>query len=185
MEDEPKRIQNRQFADHRGAFIPTPFHTAWLQQNLSYNSQGVFRGMHFQIGKYAQAKWVRVLQGAVVDLMLDLRNPDTNPNYLSVHTYYLTHHPHLNQIETLYVPKGFAHGFLTLQDHTIFEYFVDKDYAPDAERSIHWKSLSIFPEILSQYALSETDLIISEKDQNAPFLDQWRSYEEPVLPHSQ
>ncbi|PSO44563.1 MAG: dTDP-4-dehydrorhamnose 3,5-epimerase [Parcubacteria group bacterium SW_4_49_11] len=182
MQDEPGYVSIKQFFDRRGAFIPNPLESRWLQQNLSFSNRGVLRGMHFQIEDYAQAKLVRVLNGSAVDVIMDLRNIEGNRDYLNVYVYQLSHFTNANNINALYVPKGFAHGFLTLEDNTLFEYYVDASYAPEKERSIHWTNLSVFPEIFEQHGLQPEDIIMSDKDQAAITLDEWLARKERVLP---
>ncbi len=185
MHEEPQYVSLRQFTDRRGAFIPNPLDDRWLQQNLSFSHRGVFRGMHFQIEETAQAKLVRVLNGSAVDVIMDLRHGEENPTYLTVSVYSLSHSMDSDEIYALYVPKGFAHGFLTLEDNTIFEYYVDAPYAPEKERSIHWKSLGVFSDIFKNHNLREEELLISDKDQAAPTLEEWLARRERVLPSAE
>ncbi|MEX0869884.1 MAG: dTDP-4-dehydrorhamnose 3,5-epimerase [Candidatus Spechtbacterales bacterium] len=171
--DRPLLIHEDQFFDERGKFIPSPLSGKWAQQNVSVSRRGTLRGMHFQKGEHAQAKLVRVLSGSVMDIVADLRKADKNPNNIPVYAYYLSSFNNTHNSMSLFVPKGFAHGFLALEDNTIFEYKVDAPYKPEAEGSIHWKSFGIFNEILIKHGLQEYELIVSEKDGKAPPLDSY------------
>lgn len=181
---QPILLQEWQFFDKRGKFLPSKLNNAWVQQNVSTGTRGTLRGMHFQIGNFAQAKLVRVLSGSVIDVVIDLRNLSENKNYLDVKAYHLTHYENANNHPSLYVPKGFAHGFLTLEDNTIFEYKIDAEYNKENERSIHYKSFTIFEELLKKYNLPQTELNISDKDLAAPTLQEWMNKDEQVLPNN-
>lgn len=178
---QPILIQENQFFDHRGKFIGTPIHSAWVENNVSTNQRGTFRGMHFQIEDTAQAKLVRVLSGSVVDVIVDLRNLPNNKNYLNVGVYNLISFTKAHNNLALYIPKGFAHGFLTLEDNTIFEYKVDAPYAPGKGRGINWKSFPIFEEIFKKFNIGADQLIISEKDKDAQTLNDWLKLNEKAI----
>lgn len=177
---EPKLVHERQFFDDRGKFMATSLARAWIQTNVSTNKRGALRGMHFQIGNLAQTKLVRVLHGSVVDVVVDLHNAHTDPHNLPVYAYYLNSFIYSHNHPSLYVPRGFAHGFLALEDNTIFEYKVDAPYSREMERSIHWQSFPIFDEILEKYNISSNELKISEKDAKAPYFDMWLQRNENV-----
>ena len=178
---EPKLVHDRQFFDDRGKFMATPLHKAWTQTNVSTSRRGVLRGMHFQIEDFAQTKLVRVLHGSVVDVVVDLRNAQTDPHNLPVYAYHLTSFTYSHNHPALYVPKGFAHGFLALEDDTIFEYKVDAPYNKDLERSIHWQSFPIFDELLQKYNFEAHEINVSEKDAQAPYFDVWLKNNERVV----
>ena len=178
---QPILIQENQFFDHRGKFIGSPIHNAWVENNVSSNRRGTFRGMHFQIEDTAQAKLVRVLHGSVVDVIVDLRDLPNNKNYLNVGVYNLVSFTKTHNNLALYIPKGFAHGFLTLEDNTIFEYKVDAPYASEKGRGIHWESFPIFEEIFEKFNIGADQLIISEKDKNAQTLNDWLKLNEKVI----
>ena len=131
--------------------------TAFIQDNESVSSRGVLRGLHMQAGEYAQAKLVRVSQGAVFDVAVDLR-PDspTSGQWVGVE---------LSQENgrQLFIPRGFAHGFLVLSELAQFQYKVDNVYAPQSEISVRYddKDLDIaWPAI-------DLPLNLSPKDENA------------------
>ena len=111
----------------------------------------------------------------------DLRNAQTDPHNLPVYAYHLTSFTYSHNHPALYVPKGFAHGFLALEDDTIFEYKVDAPYNKDMERSIHWQSFPIFDELLQKYNFEAHEINVSEKDSQAPYFDVWLKDNERVV----
>jgi len=127
---------------------------SFIQDNESKSNTGVLRGLHFQKGKTAQAKLVRVIKGRVLDVIVDLRKGSpTFAQHLAVELNDKNKHQ-------LFVPRGFAHGFLALEDNTIFSYKEDNDYDPSGEVSIAYndKDLNIeWPDIEGGYLLSEKD----------------------------
>ena len=161
-------IQPKIFKDERGYFYEsfnkkqferlTGQCVNFVQDNQSISSKGVLRGLHFQKGEFAQAKLVRVTKGAVQDVVVDLRpNSKTFRNHFSIK---LTEE---NKTQ-LFIPRGLAHGFLVLENDTIFSYKCDNFYNKKAESGIIYndKSLAI------NWNQLETDFIISEKDLNLP-----------------
>ena len=107
-----------------------------VQCNRSKSSKGVVRGLHFQKDPKCQTKLVEVIQGAAIDVVVDIR--DGSPTY-GKHVAVLLKPYNSNDKESgrqLYVPRGFAHGFISLEDNTIFQYLIDNDYAPDKEGGI-------------------------------------------------
>lgn len=162
--EQPILFFNQVFTDHRGHFAPlslTPnkLTNQWLQSNISFNPKRyTLRGLHFQVGDLAQAKLVKVITGMIYDFVVDIR--EDSPNYMKLHIF------DMNEGNELYVPKGFAHGFITLKDNTIVQYLVDNTYSPKDEGSIVWTD---FPELLNQFKLFDynfnpDDIIISDKD---------------------
>lgn len=129
-----------------------------VQVNLSFNNKkGTLRGMHYQVAPYEETKLVRCIRGAIYDLIIDLR-PES-PTYKQSFGVELT--PENRKM--FCVPKGFAHGYLTLEDNTEVLYQVSQFYAPGAEKGIRW----IDPEFNLKWPLDE-NLLISEKDRNWP-----------------
>ena len=126
----------------------------FVQENESMSRRGVVRGLHYQAGDKAQAKLVRVTHGRVVDVAVDLRRNST--------TY--GHHIAVELSEenglALYVPRGFAHGFMVLSETARFEYKVDNYYCPAAERCIRFDD----PELAIEMQLPASEAIFSEKD---------------------
>jgi dTDP-4-dehydrorhamnose 3,5-epimerase len=147
-------INSKTFYDHRGQFTPlslTNSETKWIQSNVSISdSKNTFRGLHYQIGKYSQAKLIKVIKGKILDFVVDLRKDSDNYNKLQTFE--------LNSQNQLFVPRDFAHGFLTLEDNCVVQYLVDNDYNKESERTLFWNQV---PEL---EILKDTKLIISEKD---------------------
>ena len=128
----------------------------FVQDNESCSSYGVIRGMHFQKPPYAQAKLVRVVKGAVVDFVVDIRKG--SPNYGRVYNAYLSEENH----RQFFVPRGFAHGFVALKDNTVFQYKCDNFYNKESEGAIFWAD----PKINIPWAcfINFDDVKISDKD---------------------
>ncbi len=157
-------IQPQVHADQRGYFLE-----AWkkdefrqhigdvdfIQDNESRSTYGVLRGLHYQTGEYSQAKLVRVIQGTVLDVAVDLRKKSpTFGRYVAVELSG-------DNKRQLFIPRGFAHGFLVLSNEAIFTYKVDNIYAPQAEASIRWDDEQIainWHFDLSKVTTSEKDL---------------------------
>jgi len=132
----------------------------FVQDNQSYSSKGVLRGLHYQTGEHAQAKLVRVLQGEVLDVAVDIR-PDS-PTFGQYEAVYLSGE---NQ-KQFFVPRGFAHGFLVLSETATFFYKCDNFYNKESEGGIIYndKNINI------NWSFPTEDLIISEKDKVQPTL---------------
>ena len=128
----------------------------FIQDNESMSSKGVLRGLHYQYGEFAQSKLVRVISGKVIDFALDIRKSSkTFGNFFFVEL------SGENKFQ-FFIPKGFAHGFLCLEDNTIFSYKCDNYWNKDSERGIN-----ILPYInfmMSKNYFSFNDFILSEKD---------------------
>ncbi len=165
-----KIIQPRVFADPRGFFMETykksdfvsyGIKEEFVQDNHSFSSKGVLRGIHFQIEPHAQGKLMRVIKGAVWDVAVDLR-PDSK-------TYKQWFGIELSEGNStmFYVPPGFGHGFLTLRDNTHFLYKCTAEYAPEADGGIRWDDPDI--NITWPTAVTGTPQV-SEKDEILPFL---------------
>jgi len=133
----------------------------FVQDNQSYSQRGVLRGLHYQTGTFAQSKLVRVLQGEVLDIAVDIR-PDS-PTY-GQHVAVT-----LNAEEgwQFFVPKGFAHGFVVLSETATFFYKCDQFYNKESEGGIMYND----PTLNIDWKLAPTELIISEKDNNLPTLE--------------
>jgi dTDP-4-dehydrorhamnose 3,5-epimerase len=128
----------------------------FVQSNESQSQKNVLRGLHFQNPPFEQGKLIRVVKGAVMDVAVDIRK--SSPNYGKWFAY------EINEINKtiLWIPPGFAHGFLTLADNTIFQYECTNYYHKDSEGSIRWND----PTINIDWKIS--DPIISDKDKFAP-----------------
>ena len=132
----------------------------FVQDNESKSKYGVLRGLHFQKGKDAQSKLVRVVKGRVLDVAVDIRKGSpTFGKYVAVE---LTEYNH----RQLFVPRGFAHGFSVLSEEAIFQYKCDNLYAPQAEGAIAWND----PEIGIDWGLPAEDVLLSAKDAAHPLL---------------
>lgn len=161
-----KIIEPAVYSDERGSFMETwnqqqfdekVAKRAFLQDNHSVSARGVLRGLHYQIAPYEQGKLVRVTKGSAFDVAVDIRPESaTYGKYVSVV---------LSQENNrmLWVPEGFAHGFVALEDDTHFLYKTTNNYNKACERAIHWNS-----EQLSINWPMRDNLIISEKDSIAP-----------------
>ena len=153
------------FADARGYFMETwratdfnehiGHEVNFVQDNQSMSSRGVLRGLHFQKGEFSQAKLVRVLQGTVVDVAVDLRKASpTFGKYVMVELS-------AENKRQLFIPRGFAHGFQVISDTAVFTYKVDNVYAPQAECSIRYDD----PKIGIAWPITNPqELLLSEKD---------------------
>jgi len=130
----------------------------FVQANLSFNNtKGTLRGMHYQVAPYEETKLIRCIRGAIYDLIIDLR--PQSPTYKQSFGVELT--PENRKM--FCVPKGFAHGYLTLQDNTEVLYQVSEFYTPGSEKGIRWNDPAFnlkWPQM--------ANLILSEKDQNWP-----------------
>ena len=133
----------------------------FVQDNQSFSSKGVLRGLHYQTGDYSQAKLVRVLSGEVLDVAVDIR---PNSKTFGQHVSVLLSAEKQNQF---FVPRGFAHGFLVLSDTATFFYKCDNFYNKESEGGIIFndKTLNI------DWNFPENELIISEKDKVQPVLE--------------
>ena len=132
--------------------------THFVQDNQSFSSKGVLRGLHYQCGEFAQAKLVRVLQGEVLDVVVDIRpNSETYGQYVSI----LLSAENQKQF---FVPRGFAHGFLVLSEKATFFYKCDNFYNKESEGGIKYDDL----DLNIDWQFDTEKLIISEKDQSLP-----------------
>ena len=148
-------------ATFRAAGLPTDF----VQDNQSFSGKGILRGLHFQAPPYAQGKLVRVIRGAVLDVALDLRK--SSVTYGKHFTIQLT-----EENKTMFwIPPGFAHGFLTLEEDTLFAYKVTGLYNKESEGGILWNDPDLGIEWgIDQPVLSDKDLILPRLvDFNSPF----------------
>ena len=167
-------IEPSVFGDDRGYFLEsynkkkfeevvgkTPF----VQDNESKSSKGVMRGLHFQKPPFQQAKLVRCIEGEVLDIAVDIRK---NSKTYGQHIAVLLSGDNKRQ---LYVPRGFAHGFLVLSDAATFAYKVDNTYAPEFDAGIRWND----KELNIQWNIKDSEVIISAKDAELPFLSEFES----------
>ena len=163
-------IEPNVFNDERGYFFESyqkeryfdvGIKADFIQNNESKSNRGVVRGLHYQLQDYAQAKLVRVVQGAVYDVALDLRKG--SPTFGKWYGIELN----AEGKKQLFVPKGFAHGFSVLSETAIFTYKCDNSYNKDSERAIN-----AFDPILGiDWRLDKLEWNISEKDKKAPLFE--------------
>lgn len=167
-------IQPRVFEDSRGYFFESynkdvflrhGITTEFLQDNESLSHKGVLRGLHFQNPPHAQAKLVRVIRGSVMDVAVDIRK--NSPTYGKHFSLELSA---LNKT-MLYIPEGFAHGFLVLEDNTIFSYKCSRTYNKEAEDGIFWNDTDLnINWNIQNPILSEKDKIAKRfREFNSPF----------------
>jgi len=160
-------IQPRVFEDDRGHFfesynapvfaeagIPDVF----IQDNQSLSQSGVLRGLHFQAPPFDQGKLVRVIKGSVWDVAVDIRK--NSPTYGHYHGVHLSE----KNKKMFWVPPGFAHGFVTLEDQTIFAYKCTQVYNKESEGSVLWNDT----DLNIQWPLEGMSILTSEKDKQAP-----------------
>ena len=133
----------------------------FIQENESGSSRGVLRGLHYQLAPYSQAKLVRVIEGTVLDVAVDLRKGSpTFGKYMAVELSG-------QNKRQFYIPQGFAHGFHVLSERAVFTYKVDNPYMPSHERSLRFDD----PQIGIDWKITDPEnVILSEKDKNAPLL---------------
>ena len=162
-------IEPRVFGDDRGYFFESfnerefrekVGEVRFVQDNESKSRYGVLRGLHFQKGEFAQAKLVRVVSGAVLDVAVDLR--EGSPTYGRWHAEELTGENH----RQMFIPRGFAHGFSVLSEEVVFQYKCDNFYCPSAEGAVAWND----PTLAIDWRIPAEDVILSEKDKHHPFL---------------
>ena len=160
--------------DERGYFMETfnerrfesalGQHVHFVQDNQSFSTKGVLRGLHYQTGEYAQAKLVRVLQGEVLDVAVDIRpGSKTYGEHIAV----LLSGENQKQF---YLPRGFAHGFLVMSDTATFFYKCDNFYNKESEGGIIYND----PSLGIDWTMDSGELIISEKDTHLPTIENAR-----------
>ena len=165
-------IEPKVHGDSRGYFVETfvsnkleeflGYQINFCQDNESKSSKGVLRGLHYQLPPYAQTKLVRVISGRVLDIAVDIRK---NSPTFGQHVAVLLSGENKKQ---LLIPRGFAHGFVVLEDDTIFAYKVDNYYSPECDRGIAFddKNLNI------DWILNHDELNLSAKDTKQPKLNE-------------
>ena len=165
-------IEPKVHGDSRGYFVETfrldkleeflGYQINFCQDNESKSSKGVLRGLHYQLPPHAQTKLVRVISGRVLDVAVDIRkNSPTFGKYVAVELSG-------ENKKQLLIPRGFAHGFVVLEDDTVFAYKVDNYYSPECDRGISFydKNLNI------DWILKKEELNLSAKDTKQPNLNE-------------
>lgn len=162
-------LEPKVFGDARGYFMESwsqrDFDAAvrpvkFVQDNESRSSYGVLRGLHFQKGACSQSKLVRVIEGRVLDVAVDIRKGSpTFGRYVAVELSGENH-------RQCFVPRGFAHGFVVLSPEAVFQYKCDFPYAPEAEAAIAWND----PSLGIDWGIPEANILLSQRDRSHPFL---------------
>lgn len=166
-------IEPNVFGDERGYFFESfsqkefeekVCKTVFVQDNESRSTKGVLRGLHFQKPPHCQSKLVRVVEGEVLDVAVDIRKGSpTFGKYVAVNLS-------AENKRQLFVPRGFAHGFVVLSETATFQYQCDNYYAPQNEGSVLWSD----PAIGIDWQIDIEDVLLSDKDKVSPFLqDAW------------
>lgn len=165
-------IEPKVFGDDRGYFVETfrhdkledflGFKISFIQDNESMSSRGVLRGLHYQLAPAAQAKLVRVIKGKVLDVAVDIRKG--SPTF-GKHVAIELSGQNKRQ---LFVPRGFAHGFVVLEDETIFAYKVDNYYSPENDRGLAFDDASL----AIDWIVGKEQLQLSPKDTQQPSLEE-------------
>lgn len=168
-------IEPRVFGDARGYFFEsynardfreqTGIEVGFVQDNESRSSRGVVRGLHFQKPPFAQAKLVRVVEGKVLDVAVDIRKG--SPTYGQHVAVELSAD---NKFQ-FFMPKGIAHGFAVLSDVAVFQYKCDEYYHPEAEGAIAWDD----PTLAIDWRIAHSEALLSEKDRHHPMFNDFNT----------
>ena len=167
-------IEPSVFGDSRGYFLESynqkKFEKAigkinFVQDNESKSSKGVLRGLHFQKPPFAQAKLVRCIEGEVLDVAVDIRK---NSSTFGKHVSVLLTGENKRQV---FVPRGFAHGFVVLSETAIFAYKVDNWYSPEHEDGLMWNDTSLNID----WGIPSSEVKLSEKDKDLPRFEDFKS----------
>lgn len=165
-------IEPTVMGDHRGYFVETfrkdmleealGYSVDFIQDNESKSAKGVLRGLHFQLAPYAQSKLVRVIDGSVLDVAVDIRRGSrTYGQYIAIELSG-------DNKKQLFIPRGFAHGFVVLTDTATFSYKVDNYYSPECERGLAFDD----PSLGIDWKLPAVQLVLSDKDTKQPLLSE-------------
>lgn len=162
-------IEPKAFADDRGFFMETynrdryveaGIAETFVQDNVSVSKKGTLRGLHYQAPPFAQGKLVQVLRGSVIDVAVDIRSGSpTFGQYVAVELS-------AENKKQFWLPVGFAHGFVALEDDTVFSYKCTNVYSPECDRGVLWSD----PQIGIVWPFPESELLISDKDKKQPLL---------------
>lgn len=164
-------LKPKVFGDERGYFYESfsqrefednVCKTTFVQDNQSFSHYGVLRGLHFQKPPYAQSKLVRVTKGRAIDVAVDIRKGSpTYGKHVAVELSEDNHHQ-------LFIPRGFAHGFVVLGEEVVFQYKCDNYYSKESEGTIQWND----PDLGINWGIAPSEAILSEKDKhNVSFAD--------------
>ena len=169
-----KLFSTKSYEDNRGLFSEVyqtkldhpEFKIEYVQENESISNFGVFRGMHLQKGSHSQSKLIRVIKGKVIDVICDLRQ--TSPSFKKIIFI------ELNPNQLLFIPKGLAHGFLSLEEGAILNYKCDNYYNKSSESGFNLFN----SKVETDFPLVSDDISVSIKDKSLPDLDNSYIYEE-------
>ena len=167
----PLIVETKLFPDDRGYFFESfnikklsevGITNNFVQDNVSVSKQGVLRGLHYQLQPKAQAKLINVLSGKILDVVVDIRKGSpTFGKYISVE---LSSEDH----KMLFIPKGFAHGFIALEDYTMIQYKCDEYYSPEHERGIRFSD----PNLNIDWNFPKDQITIADRDLQFPLFEQ-------------
>lgn len=167
-------IEPNVFGDERGYFFESynkkkleqiVGKVSFVQDNESKSSKGILRGLHFQKPPFDQAKLVRCIEGRVLDIAVDIRNQSkTYGQHIAIELS-------CKNKKQLFIPRGFAHGFLVLSETAIFAYKVDNIYAPDYDAGIYWND----PTLNIPWGVKKSEIMVSEKDSKLSFFSEFKS----------
>jgi len=168
-------LEPKVFGDKRGYFLESynkkkfdkliGKNIDFIQDNEAKSTRGVLRGLHFQLPPFNQAKLVRVTKGKVLDVVVDLRK--SSPTYLQHQTILLSS----KNKKQLFVPRGFAHGYIVLSKTAVFYYKVDNQYSPENDSGILWND----EKLGIDWKLEHDKMIISDKDKSLQTLEEFKS----------
>lgn len=169
-------LEPKVFGDERGYFLESfsqknfvkeVCQTEFVQDNESKSRYGVLRGLHYQLPPFSQSKLVRVVRGRVRDFAVDIRvGSPTFGKYVMAE---LTEDNH----RQLFIPRGFAHGFVTVSDEAVFQYKCDNYYSPEHEAAIAWDD----PTLAIDWTIPVRDIVLSEKDRSHPQLSEAKLFD--------
>ena len=169
-------IEPKVFNDARGYFFESfsqskfengVINTLFVQDNESKSVYGVLRGLHYQLPPFAQSKLVRVVSGKVLDVAVDIRKGSpTFGRYVSAEL------SSENKL-MMFIPRGFAHGFVVMSEECIFQYKCDNYYSPANEGALSWND----PQVNIDWVIPLQDIILSDKDRSQPLLDEARLFD--------
>lgn len=156
-----------EYHNHKNFKASTGHDIQFCQDNLTYSKRGVLRGLHYQLPPYSQSKLVSVIQGEGLDVIVDVRKG--SPTFGQHFSQLLNDK---NQLQ-IFIPRGFAHGFITLSETSIFAYKVDQYYNPQSEGSIAPDD----PFLNIDWKLDKKNWILSDKDRQHPYLEKARLFD--------
>jgi dTDP-4-dehydrorhamnose 3,5-epimerase len=167
---KPIKFNLNVYEDNRGFFMEVwnknKFDINFVQDNHSRSIKGVLRGLHYQLNK-PQGKYIKVVSGTIFDVAIDIRK--SSPDFGKTYEFVLSDVNHTS----VYIPPGFAHGFLALTDSVDFIYKCTTNYDPQSDRSLSWND----PILGIDWPMENMKLIMSDKDRNAPMLNEAELFE--------